>query len=121
MPTIRSVTALAAGAINANVLQGSQFEFLGTPSRIQVYAIDDTVAPAVGGGVAEVEIFFGQELEFSQSQINRKAAGPDVPDDLLIDDFGAAGDRLVVRVSETGGALDVVINTLVKITPMGMG
>jgi len=110
MPTIRNVTALAAGAQNANVLQGSQFEFLGTPSRIQVYAIDDTDAPAVGGGVAEVEIFFG----------NRKAAGPDVPDDLLIDDFGAAGDRLVVRVSETGGALDVIVNTLVKITPMGM-
>lgn len=118
MPTIRNVTALAAGAQNANVLQGSQFEFLGAISRIQVYAINDTVAPAVGGGVAEVEIFFGQELQFTQSQVNSKAAGPDVPDDLLIDDFGALGDRLVVRVSETGGALDVIINTLVKITPV---
>jgi len=118
MPTIRNVTALAAGAQNANVLQGSQFEFLGTPSRIQVYAIDDTAAGS--GGVSEVEIFFGQELQFTQSQINAKVAGPDIPDDLLIDDFGAAGDRLVVRVSETGGALAVVINTLVKITPIPM-
>jgi len=115
MPTIRNVTALAAGAQVANVLTGSQFEFLGAPSRVQVYAIDDT---AGAGGVSEVEIFFGQELEFSQSPVNVKAAGPDVPDDLLIDDFGAGGDRLVVRVTETGGALASIVNTLVKITPI---
>lgn len=120
MPTIRTVTTLLAGAQVANVLTGSQFEFLGAPSRIQVYAIEDgTVAPQPNG-VGEVEIFFGQELEFSQSPINIKAAGPDVPDDLLIDDFGAGGDRLVVRVTETGGALAVTINTLVKITPIAM-
>jgi len=115
MPTIRNVTALALGAQNANVLTGSQFEFLGAPSRIQVYAIQDSTGAA---GVGEVEIFFGQELEFSQSPVNIKAAGPDVPDDLLIDDFGAGGDRLVVRVTETGGALGVTVNTLVKITPI---
>jgi len=115
MPTIRNVTVLAAGAQNANVLQGSQFEFLGTPSRIQVYAIDDSGG---AGGTGEVEIFFGQELQFTQSPVNIKAAGPDVPDDLLIDDFGAAGDRLVVRISETRGANGATVNTLVKITPI---
>lgn len=115
MPTIRNVTVLAAGAQNANVLTGSQFEFLGAPSRIQIYAIQDSTGAA---GVGEVEIFFGQELEFSQSPTNIKAAGPDIPDDLLIDDFGAGGDRLVVRVTETGGALGVTVNTLVKITPI---
>lgn len=117
MPTIRNVTVLAAGAVNANVLTGSQFEFLGAPSRIQVYAIDDSNG---AGGVGEVEIFFGQELEFSQSPVNIKAAGPDVPDDLLIDDFGAGGDRLVVRVTETGGTLGATVNTLVKITPIAI-
>lgn len=117
MPTIRNVTAVAAGGQNANVLTGSQFEFLGTPSRIQVYAISDTAGTI---GVGEIEIFFGQELQFSQSPINEKAAGPDIPDDLLIDDFGAAGDRLVVRLSETGGVNGVTINTLVKITPIPM-
>jgi len=115
MPTIRNVTVLAAGAQNANVLQGSQFEFLGAISRLQIYAIQDSTGAA---GVGEVEIFFGQELQFTQSPVNIKIAGPDVPDDLLIDDFGALGDRLVVRVSETGGAAGVTVNTLVKITPV---
>jgi len=115
MPTIRNVTALAAGAQVANVLTGSQFEFLGAISRVQVYAIDDSGG---AGGVGEVEIFFGQELQFTQSPVNIKAAGPNVPDDLLIDDFGALGDRLVIRVSETGGAAGATLNTLVKITPV---
>jgi len=125
MPTIRNVTVLAAGAQNANVLTGSQFEFLGAPSRIQVYAIQDD-AGAGPFGVGEVEIFFGQELEFSQSPPNvlttpagvAGSGGPNVPDDLLIDDFGAGGDRLVVRVTETGGTNGVTLNTLVKITPI---
>lgn len=117
MPTIRNVTPLAAGGINTNVLQGSQFEFLGAPSRIQVYAIDDSGG---AGGVGEVEVFFGQELQFSQSPVNIKASGPIVPDDLIVDDVGAGGDRLVVRVSETGGASGATINTMVKITPIPM-
>ncbi len=118
MPSIRNVTVLGAGALNGNVLAGSQFEFLGAPSRVQIYAIQDTTGAA---GVGEVEIFFGQELQFSQSPVNSKAAGPEVPEDLLVDDFGAAGDRLVVRLTETGGALGATLNTLVKITPVPMG
>ncbi len=114
-PTIRSVTVQGAGTTTPNVLTGSQFEFLGVPARIQVYAIQDTTGAA---GVGEVEIFFGQELQLSQSPVNLKAAGPEVPEDLVIDDFGAGGDRLVVRLTETGGAAAATINTLVKITPI---
>ena len=116
MPTIRNVSVLVAGGGDPNVLTGSQFEFLGTVSRVQVYAIQDSGGAA---GVGELEIFFGQELQFSRSPINVKSNGPTIPDDLLIDDFGALGDRLVIRLSETGGALGATINTLVKITPAG--
>lgn len=117
MPTIRRVSVLAAGGQDPNVLTGSQFEFLGAISRVQIYGIQDTTGLA---GVGEVEIFFGQELQFSQSPVNSKAAGPDVPDDLLVDDFGALGDRLVVRTSETGGAAGATLNLLIKITPQGL-
>ena len=115
MPTIRTVTVQATGTTTPNVLTGSQFEFLGVPSRIQIYAVQDTGG---GAGVGEVEVFFGQELQFSQSPVNLKTFGPEVPEDLLVDDFGAGGDRLVVRVTETGGAAAATVNILVKITPM---
>lgn len=114
MPTIRTVTAQAAGTTTPNVLTGSQFEFLGVASRIQIYAIHDTT----DAGVPEIEVFFGQELQFAQSPVNEKAAGPEVPEDLIVDDFGAGGDRLVVRVTETGGAAVGTANILVKISPM---
>jgi len=119
MPTIRTRTALGIGGVNANVLTGSQFEFLGVPSRIQVYGIQDL---AGGAGVVEIEVFFGQELQLTQTRMNQlaTATGPTIPDDLLIDDFGAGGDRLVVRLTETGGAAVGVGITLVKITPIPM-
>lgn len=118
MPTIRTVTVQAAGTTTPNVLTGSQFEFLGVASRIQIYAIQDSTGAA---GVGQVEVFFGQELQLSQSQVNLKAAGPEIPEDLVVDDFGAGGDRLVVRVVETGGALGATVNILVKITPQPIG
>ena len=117
MPTIRTVTALAAGGANANVLQGNQFEFIQTPSRVQVFAVQE------GAGVGEIEVFFGQELQLPQTQPNLRAAGaggPSVQDDGLVDDYAAPGDRLVVRVAETGGAAVTALRVLVKITPMAM-
>jgi len=118
MPTIRTVTVQAAGTTTANVLTGSQFEFLGVASRVQIYAVQDSTG---GAGTAEVEVFFGQELQLSQSQVNLKAAGPEIPEDLVVDDFGAGGDRLVVRVVETLGVAAAQANILVKITPQPIG
>ncbi len=117
MPTIRRRAVLAAGGVNANVLAGSQFEFLGADSQVQIYAIQDSTG---AGGVGEVEVFFGQELQYPQDRVNLKATGPDVPDDSIVDDIGAQSDRLVVRATETGGALGATVVVLVKINPQVM-
>jgi len=115
MPTIRARAVLVAGGVNANLLAGNQFEFLGQNARVQVFAIQDSTGL---GGVAEFEIFFGSELQFPQSRVNLVASGPTVPDDLIVDDFGAAGDRIVVRATESGGALGATAVALVKIDPL---
>lgn len=116
MPTIRRTQSLTANQVVDNVLQGSQFEFIQVPSRVQIYAVYQVTA----AGVGEVEVFFGQELQCSQEAPNVvTAGGPTVPDDIIVDDYAAPGDRLVVRVVETaGGTADVRI--LVKITPRPM-
>ncbi len=90
MPTFRDARILAISEVAANLMAGSQFEFLGRPSRVQVYAVADT------GDTVDFEVFFGQELELSPAPINQvvAATGPTVPDDLLLDDVGAPGDRL---------------------------
>ena len=113
MPTIRETVSIAAGGQNANVLQGSQFEFLARPSVVQVFAVQDA------GDFGEIEVFFGQELQLPQSALSHRTAGegPFVPDDEIVNDVGAPGDRLVVRLVETGGAAAAEIRVMVKITP----
>lgn len=114
MPTIRRRSVLGAGGVDANMLAGTQFEFLQVDSQVQVYAIQDSTGLA---GVVELEVFFGQEIEFIQSRVNLKATGPDIPDDLIVDDMGADRDRLIVRATESGGAFGATAVVLVKITP----
>jgi hypothetical protein len=114
MPTIRSSDTVGIGGTVANVLAGSQFEFLARPSIVQVFCVQDA------GDLAEVEVFFGQELQLPQSPVTQVTAGegPRVPDDEIVNDVGAPGDRLVVRLVETGGAAVAVTRTMVKITPL---
>lgn len=117
MPSIKTTTTVAAGGVNANVLAGSQFEFIRAPSRVQIYIVADTVATAV----PEAEIFFGQEIELPQAVVGlvlTAGTGPAVPDDLVVDDVAAPNDRLVVRLLETGGLAAAIIRVLVKITPL---
>ncbi len=113
MPTIRFAEVMAAGAIVGNAIAGSQFEFLARASQVQVYVAQDPADSIT------VEVFFGQEIELPASQVPDAAAdgqGPIVPDDLVVDDVGAPGDRLVIRLQNTGGASGDV-RGMVKITP----
>lgn len=115
MPTFRDSRTLAISENVPNLMAGSQFEFLGRPSRVQVYSVADLA------DLVDMEVFFGQELELSTARLNQVVAGtgPIVPDDLLLDDVGAPGDRLTVRVTEVSGAATGIIRTMVVITPVG--
>ncbi len=115
MPTIRTTNTLLAGATVGNVVAGNQFEFIQAPSRVQVWAVHE------GVGIGEVEVFFGQELQLPQAMANKvTAGGPNINTDLLVDDFAAPGDRLVIRIVESAGAAPVDVRVLVKITPMAI-
>ena len=88
---------------------------MGRPTRIQIYGTQD---PA---DLATMEVFFGQELELSPSLIPfalNAGQGPLVPDDLLLDDVAAPGDRLVIRLVETGAANPAVTRVLVVLPPL---
>lgn len=117
MPTFRDSQTLGIGATVANLLAGSQFEFIAVPSQIQIYMCQD----ATGIGVAEAEIFFGQELQQAAAPIPVVAdgTGPIVPDTIVVDDVAAPGDRLVVRVTETGGAVPEVAGLIQPVQLVG--
>lgn len=113
MPSARFSNTLAANEVVANIMAGSQFEFLARPSRVQIYSVADLA------DLVSIEVFFGQELQLSQSPLNQVtvATGPDVPDALIVDDIAAPSDRITIRLTETGGIAGIT-RTLVVITPV---
>jgi len=113
VPTARFANTLLANAVVENVIAGSQFEFIGRPSRVQIYSAADLA------DTVNVEVFFGQELQATPAPAPRTAdgTGPVVPDDLIVDDIAAPGDRLVIRLTETAG-LAADIRTMIVITPV---
>jgi len=114
VPTVRINTTLGANEVVQNILAGSQFEFLGRPSRVQIYSVADLA------DLIDLSAFFGQELQLAASPLTRIAdgTGPIVPDNLVIDDIGAPGDRLTVTLTETAGAAGSLARTMVVITPV---
>jgi len=116
VPQFSVLTTIAAGATVANAFAGSAFEFIGRPSRV---VIASTVILA---GASEVTgtVQYGPEIQLEEGQINAEraiTAGPSWADDVLTDDLAAPGDRLVFRLTNTGGAPRDV-RTKVRITPV---
>lgn len=113
MPAFSILVSVGAGATVANAFAGSAFEFLGRDSRVAV------AATVIAAGASEVTgtIQYGSEIQLEEGQVNSErvaGAGPQFPDDVLTDDVGAAGDRLVFRLSNSGAAArDVRIKTRV--------
>jgi hypothetical protein len=116
MPNFSILVSVPAGGVVANAFAGSAFEFIGRPSRV---AIAQTV---IAAGASEVTstIQFGPEVQLEEGQVNSEAGvafGPRMPDDIVVDDVAAAGDRLVNRLSNSGAAArDVRIK--VRIIPI---
>lgn len=117
MPTVRDERVVAAGATVANILAGSQFEFMRVPSHIAVYAARDG---AGGVGTLFLDASFGNVIETDQTSVPTKGAGlgPHTNEDQLISAVASAGDRLVIRLRNTDGAGAHNSRVLIKITPL---
>jgi len=114
MPTIRSVDVLQAG-VPVFPLQGNQFEYLPFNARVE-FAISEITAVALVGDV-EATVFSGTDILQQQALISGSIAGKvTYPDDFLLDDVAAAGERLSVELRSAAGS--ATVETVVKITPL---
>jgi len=131
MPTIRNRTTVADGEGPKTVfpLQGNQYEYLPFNARIEVALVG-----AAGGGTPEssdidkvtATVFSGSDILQQQSGITNKSdvtaqsKNAVYPDDFLLDDVAAAGERISVQLDipdPTLGSI-TIIDTVVKITPL---
>lgn len=111
MPNIQGVTNVAAGATNSNVLAGSIFEYLPFNAYIEFGVVGDAA------GAARCTITSGQDVIMEEAPISRAARFPVRPDDFNLNDTARGGERLVVKVRNTGGAAIDVFWCL-NITPV---
>ena len=96
---IQKETAVAAGAVNDNLFNGSAFEYVHQAGVVSIAV----VASATGGFVT---IQAGPTLILEESPPTVKTSMPVVPDDFLYQAAVVPGDRLVLRArNPTGGAL----------------
>lgn len=110
MPVIQGTVAVAANAVNDNVIQGSQFEYLPWNAKIAF----GLVGSAAG---LLCDVFSGQDIvaeSFAPPTTNRF---PVNPDDFTLEDVAAGGERIKIRVrNTTGGALNIFWS--IVITPV---
>lgn len=112
MPTIKKTTNLAAAGAEANPLSGSQYEYLPWPAMVEIAILAD-------GEDVDASIFSGSDLLLESAEVDQRAVTDPVrfPDDVLVEDVAAAGERLGIRLVSRAGAARIV-RTVVKITRM---
>jgi len=127
MPTIRAKTVIAAGEGPTTVfpLQGNQYEYLPFAARVE-FAIVGNAPTSLDVDGVNATVFSGSDILQQQSGITNKSdttaqtKNAVYPDDFLLDDVAAAGERLSVQldIPDPTAAESIIIDTVVKITPL---
>lgn len=100
--------SVAANATVDNVLAGKIDEFLKMNSLVTLYAN----AEAVG---LNVSLIIGSQVVVDDQEVANRAAGVAIvkPDDLVVQNGGLAGDRLILRLRNTTGAAIITRTQLI--------
>jgi len=126
MPTIRQKTIVGpAGAASVVFpLQGNQYEYLPFNARVEFAIVGNSDTTPGDVDVVQATVFSGSDILQQRSGITNKSAttaqtqNAVYPDDFLLDDVAAAGERLSVELDIPSPTGTLVIDTVVKITPI---
>jgi hypothetical protein len=109
---IRIRTPLAANG-TASVLSGSLFEFVDSPSTVEIGVCADATGVLLGINSGPDTLLEAD----SPAIVKTINLNPTYPDDFVSDE-ALAGDRLSIKVRDTTGAARVVMTEL-RIAPLG--
>ena len=108
MPVIQNSVAVAANAVNDNILTGSQFEYLPYNAKIDF----GLVASATG---LLVDVYTGQDIIAESYAPPTQNRFPLNPDDFTLSDVARGGERVKIRVrNTTGGALTIFWSIIIS-------
>jgi hypothetical protein len=107
MPLIQQSVSIGASSVNDNVLAGSQFEFLPYNAALR-FALNGSATGLVA------DVYSGQDVLTEQMSVNTLNRVPINPDDFLLTDVAAGGERIKVRVrNTTAGALTLFFAVII--------
>ena len=111
MPRVTNATSVAAGAVNANLLTGSAYEF---PDRNYWGRL---ALAAEAAGETRITVQVGAIVHLEESPVSRANRVPLLPDDILLDRFPCPrGKRIIVKARNTGAGANTVFFAL-DLTP----
>jgi len=119
MPTIRKNTAFTVGgATTAQPFVGDQYEYLPFPAKVAFAVV--AKGAAADTALISATIYSGSDVLQQNGPVTQKAAGTTVinPDDFLLDDIAAQGDRISVQLVAGAIAATVNVETVCIITPI---
>ncbi len=111
MPSIQRQVSIAGDSVNANVLEGSQFEFLPFNAFLEFGLVGDANAIDLF-----VDVYSGQDVLAEDMQISAANRIPVYPDDFPLTDVAMAGERIKIRVRNVNAAARTIFFNL-RITP----
>jgi len=114
MPLIQGSSSVALSAVNDNVLANSQFEFLPMDAQLEFGINGDA-----NGADLRLDVFSGQDVLLENAPANVQNRIPVYPDDFILTDVAAAGERLKIRVRNTSAAAARTVFFAVRINPIG--
>ena len=114
MPLIQASTTIAFGAVNDNVLAGSQFEFL----PFNAYLEFGFTADATNGGNLRIDCYSGQDVLCESLVPSLQNRTPVYPDDFNLNDSAGAGERIKIRARNIGAAGTITFFYALRITPI---
>jgi len=113
MPLIKTLDQAVAAASVINPWQGNQYEFLPFDALIEIALLSDA------GDAWDASVFSGSDVLMQNSRIDALALATPIqyPEDFILTDVAAAGERLGCQLTNQSGiAADV--RTVVRITPV---
>lgn len=115
MPVRNFYTADLAANATAEPLTGWQYEYLPWPALVEIGMIQDGAANSIQATVTS-----GSDTLMEEAPVNAGGTDGVFPTDEQLDltDEAAAGDRLKIRLRESGGVATTDIMIRVKLTPL---
>jgi len=111
MPLIQLSQSIPAASIVDNLVTGSQFEFLPFDASLEFGINGDA-----GGADLRIDAYSGQDTLAENMTANSANRMPIFPDDYVLTDVAAAGERIKVRIRNTNATLARTVFFALRIT-----